>query len=138
LSATWVVDSSVSFSWVHRNQATLKTDELLDQVEQGATVVVPALWFSEIANALLVLQRRRILTPEEVRAAFESLSRLRLSVDEEATVASVGKTFELAQKYNLTLYDATYLEIALRRKLPLASRDIPLNAAARKCGLKVL
>jgi len=96
------------------------------------------LWFAEIANSLLVLQRRKKLTAAERKAALDILSRMSFTIDEEAGKAAFAKTSELAEKYDLSVYDATYLEVALRRKLPLASRDGALNTAARKSGLKVL
>jgi predicted nucleic acid-binding protein len=138
VSRAWVIDASVGFAWVHPDQATPATDSLLAQIEAGAAVVVPALWFAEMANTLLVLQRRKKLTAAERKAALETLSRLNFTVDEEAGRAAFQKTSELAEKHGLSVYDAIYLEIALRRKLPLASRDNALLAAARRCHVRVL
>ena len=115
-----------------------KPTGLLEEVEAGTSVVVPSLWFLEIANGLLVLQRRKKLTDAERKSALETLARLNLTVDEEAGRAAFQQTSELAEKHGLTIYDATYLEIALRRKLALASRDTNLREAAKRCGLKVL
>ena len=69
---------------------------------------------------------------------MEKLTAMQLTVDEEGTRHAFGKTSELAEKYGLTIYDATYLELALRRSLPLASRDGALSNAAKQCGLKAL
>ena len=138
MSAGWLIDSSVGLAWVHQDQATPETDQLLAEVESGISVVVPGLWFLEIANGLLVLQRRKKLTSAERKCALETLARLNLTVDEEAGRAAFQRTSELAEKHGLTIYDATYLEIALRRKLALASRDTNLREAAKRCGLKVL
>jgi len=138
VNRAWVIDASVGFAWVHPDQATPATDALLQQVEAGATVVVPMLWFAEMANTLLVMQRRKKLTAAERKAALDTLNRLHLTVDEEAGRAAFQKTSQLAEKHGLSVYDATYLEIALRRKLPLASRDTALLAAARRCHVKVL
>jgi predicted nucleic acid-binding protein len=138
LSAGWVIDSSVGFAWVHPDQATTATDKLLDDVANGAIVVVPVLWFVEMANGLLVLQRRRKITPAERRTALQTLSDLTLVVDEEAGRAAFRKTSELAEKHGLTVYDATYLEVAVRRKLSIATRDSALKAAAKHCGLRIL
>ena len=137
MSAAYVIDSSMGFAWIHPSLATDATNRLLDEVEAGAAIVVPVLWFSEIANSLLVLQRRKRLTVAERKLALETLSKLTFTVDEEAGKAAFGKTSELAERYDLTVYDATYLELALRRKLPLASRDDALNAAAGKAGIKI-
>ena len=128
----------MGFAWVHPDQATAATDQLLDEVANGATVVVPVLWFVEMANGLLVLQRRKKITAAERRTALRTLSDLTLVVDEEAGRAVFHKTSELAEKHGLTVYDATYLEVAVRRKLSLATRDGALKAAAKQCGLSIL
>jgi len=138
LSTEWVIDSSVGFAWVHPDQATTATDQLLDDVANGAAVVVPVLWFVEMANGLLILQRRRKITSAERRIALQTLSDLTLVVDEEAGRAAFRKTSDLAERHGLTVYDATYLEVAMRRKLSLATRDGALKAAAKHCGLSVL
>ena len=138
MSTEWVIDSSVGFAWVHPDQATTATDQLLDDVANGAAVVVPVLWFVEMANGLLILQRRRKITSAERRIALQTLSDLTLVVDEEAGRAAFRKTSDLAERHGLTVYDATYLEVAMRRKLSLATRDGALKAAAKHCGLSVL
>lgn len=138
MSASFIVDASVGFAWVYEEQATPKTDGLLNQVAAGATVVVPALWFLEMANVLLVAQRRHLLTAIQRKAALEKLTAMQFTIDEEGTRHAFGITSELAEKHRLTIYDATYLELALRRSLPLASRDEALKTAARRCGVKAL
>ncbi len=132
------MDASIGFAWVYQGQATPETDHLLNEVAAGAMVIVPALWFFEMSNVLLMAQRRRRLTAAQRKAAMEKLTALQLTVDEEGTRIAFGKTSELAEKYGLTIYDATYLELALRRSLPLASRDEALRNATRQCGLKAL
>ena len=120
MSAGWVIDSSVGLGWVHHDQATPETNKVLAEVEGGITVVVPSLWFLEIANGLLVLQRRKKITGAERKSALETLARLNLTVDDEAGRVAFQQTSELAEKHGLSIYDATYLEVALRRKLALA------------------
>ncbi len=138
MSARFIVDASVGFAWVYQGQATSETDHLLNEVAAGAAVVVPALWYLEMSNVLLIAQRRHRLTAMQRKAALEKLTAIQLTVDEEGTRNAFGKTSELAEKYGLTVYDATYLELALRRSLPLASRDEALRNAAKQCGLKAL
>jgi predicted nucleic acid-binding protein len=91
-----------------------------------------------MANGLLVLQRRKKLTAAERKLALETLLKLNFTVDDDTGKAAFGKTSELAERYDLSIYDATYLELAIRRKLPLASRDEALAAAAKKAGIKTL
>ena len=138
MSASFIVDASVGFAWVYQGQATPETDELLNDVAAGATVVVPALWYLEMANVLLIAQRRHRLTALQRQAALERLTALQFTVDEEGTRHAFGKTSELAEEYGLTIYDAVYLELALRRSLPLATRDAALKTAAKQCGVNAL
>jgi predicted nucleic acid-binding protein len=106
-------------------------------VASGTAIVVPAVWFLEMANVLLVLQRRKRITREHRHDALKMLSALNPTVDEESSKAAFHTTSELAEKHGLTIYDATYVELAMRRKLHLASRDTALRNAAKRCGVKV-
>ena len=138
MSSGLVVDASVGFSWVYESQATTDTDALLNDVVAGAAVVVPTLWFFEIANVLLIAERRKKLTAAQRKTARKSLEALSLTVDEEGHRSAFHKISEISDKYGLSIYDGTYLELALRRKLAIASRDEPLRAGAKKAGVEVL
>ena len=138
MSEGFIADSSVGVAWAVASQANDATDKLLDEVATGTPVVVPTLWSFEVANSLLVLLRRkRILAPERDRA-LGALARLPLVVDDEGPRLALGRISELAAEHGLSVYDATYLELALRRKLPLASRDEALCKAAQGCRVKLL
>lgn len=138
MTPKFIVDASIGFSWVHQGQATPETDKLLEAVADGAEVIVPALWHLEMANVLLTAQRRHRLTATQRKTALEKLTAMQFSVDEEGTRQAFGKTSELAEKYGLTVYDATYLELAVRLSLPLATRDDSLKQAAKLCGVKIV
>jgi predicted nucleic acid-binding protein len=138
MSERWVIDASLGISWVHPAQATEATAELLQEVKRGVLLVVPVLWFVEIANALLVLERRKKLKPEERRQALTAVSALNIKADFDGIPLTFRKTTELAEKHGLSVYDAAYLELALREQLPLATKDPPLQSAARKCGVRLL
>ena len=135
MSTGYVVDASVGFAWVYQGQATPETEQWLNDVAAGATVTVPTLWYLEMANELLIANRRHRLTAIQRKAALERLSAMQFRVDEEGTRHAFGKTSELAEKYGLTIYDAIYLELAWRRSLALATRDEALKTAAKKCGV---
>ena len=92
--------------------------------------MAPALWFLEVASGLLAAQRRKLLTGSERRLALEMLSALRVTIDDASSHAAFRATSTLAEKYGLSVYDAAYLEVALRRRLPLGSRDGALRSAA--------
>jgi predicted nucleic acid-binding protein len=137
VSEAFIVDASVGFAWVYPSQASEETDLLLSEIEAGVAVVVPSLWYLEMANSLLAAQRRKLVSAAERRTALDKLSKLRLTVDEETVQTAFHKTSQLADKHGLSVYDAVYLELAIRRKLPLGSRDAPLREAAKRSGVKV-
>jgi len=138
MSEGFIADSSVGVAWAVHSQASDATDQLLDKVAAGTPLVVPTLWPFEIANSLLVLQRRKKLLAEERDRALDALARLTIAVDDEGCRLAFGTTSELAAEHGLSVYDAAYLELALRRKLPLASRDGALCKAAKDCRVKLL
>ncbi len=138
MSDRWVIDASIGLAWVHPAQATGETDLLLRELKQGAVLVVPALWFQEMANALLVLERRRKLKTNERRDALAMLRALNTEPDLHGATLAFGKLSELAETHALTVYDATYLELALRERLPLGTKDQALRAVARSCGASLL
>ncbi len=138
MSEGFIADSSVGVAWAVHSQASDSTDELLEQLAAGARLVVPSLWPFEVANALLVLLRRKRITTEERDRALNALARLPLLVDDEGCRLAFRTTSELAAEHGLSVYDAAYLELARRRKLPLASRDGALCQAAKACHIKLL
>ena len=137
MTRTSVPDASVAIGWVHPGQATVQTAAMLDAVADGATLEVPALWPLEVANALLVLVRRRKLNEEERQTGLGWLRGLPIVVDAEAAALAFSRLSELAAAHQLSVYDATYLELAERRRLPLACADGPLRQAAKRAGVDV-
>ena len=138
MSEGFVVDASTALAWVLPSQTSPEADGLLTRIEAGATPVVPSLWFLEVANSLLAAQRRRLLTASERGQALEQLSALSFRVDEDSSRAAFGRVSTLAEQQRLSVYDAAYLDTALRRKLPLATRDRALMIAAKRSSVQVL
>ena len=135
MSAVFVVDASVALAWVLPSQASPEAEELLRRTEAGAELVVPPLWFLEVANGLLVAERRKIIMAPDRRLALRRLSSLALTIDSDNARSAFGRTSELAVQYGLSVYDAAYLEIAVRRSLPLGTRDRALRSAAERSGV---
>jgi predicted nucleic acid-binding protein len=131
----FVADASVAISWVHPAQATKQTAAMLDAIADGATLEVPALWPVEVANALLVLVRRRKLAEDERQSGLGWLRGLRVRIDHEMSALAFSRLSELAAAHQLSVYDAAYLELAARRKLVLACKDGPMRTAARHAGV---
>lgn len=135
MTRPFVVDASVAVGWVHPAQATRQTAAMLDAVADGATLEVPALWPLEVANALMVLVRRRKLTEEERQAGLGWLRGLRVRIDHDMASLALSRLSELAAAHQLSVYDAAYLELAQRRTLMLGCKDGPLRKAARHAGV---
>jgi len=138
LTPSFVADSSVAIAWVVPSQTNAASRRLHEEIESGTRFVVPVLWFFEVANTLLMLARRRKIDDREQSLARQYLHQLRALVDEVDSQRVFGAILDLANKYSLSVYDATYLEVSLRKNLPLASRDDALNRAAKAAGIECL
>jgi predicted nucleic acid-binding protein len=134
----FVVDSSFALAWVLKDETTPETDKALDSLGQGAKAFVSALWRWEMANALLTVEKRKRATMTEVNGHLSLLRSLPIEMDETAPDQAWSITHSLAQKHKLTSYDAAYLELAIRRGLPLATLDSDLAAAAKAEKVELL
>jgi predicted nucleic acid-binding protein len=135
MTRAFVADASVAIGWVHPAQATKQTVAMLDAIADGATLEVPALWPVEVANALIVLVRRRKLAEDDRQVGLGWLRGLRMRIDHEMSVLAFSRLSELAAAHQLSVYDAAYLELAARRKLVLGCKDGPLRTAAKHAGV---
>lgn len=133
----FVVDASVALAWYFPDEATKKTDDLREQLVTDA-VHVPAHWPLEVTNALLAAKRRGRIKPRELKSILGDLCQLPDEVDAHTERMAWSSTVELAEKHGLTTYDAAYLELAIRKSLPLATLDKALAAAARKAHVPLL
>lgn len=132
-----VLDSSATLAWIYSEEMTDAIRAVFDQVAD-AGAVVPALWRLEVANSLTVAVRRNRIDTEFRRAALADLALLDIATDQHTDSQAWAETLQLADRYRLTLYDAAYLELAQRRKLPLATLDQELLMAAQATGTKTL
>jgi len=131
-SAAFVVDASVSAAWFLPDEATDFTRAALRATATSA-VWVPTLWLPEMANLLRSAQRRRRITADKRAELAAAAAGLRLHVCREPV--SLLTLDVLASDHALSAYDACYLELALRRRLPLATLDHDLLAAMQRCGV---
>ncbi|MGA7743837.1 MAG: type II toxin-antitoxin system VapC family toxin [Polyangia bacterium] len=134
----FVLDCSATLPWLFASEATPATNRLLDQLSRGAKAWVPTLWHLEVGNVLLGAQRRGRMDKAGIEKFFASLAVYDIEVDSETAALAWSKTFALGEAFGLTMYDAAYLELALRRGVPLASLDGTLVAAMKKAGGQVL
>jgi len=132
-----VLDSSATLAWIYSDETTDPIRRLFDAVaDEGA--VVPALWRLEIANSLTVAVRRGRIDANFRRAVLSDLALLDITADDHTDVHAWGETLSVADRFQLTVYDAAYLELAQRRNLPLATLDRELRVAAKSLGLHLM
>ncbi len=132
-----VLDSSVALAWVLPGEGTDATEALLDDIAADGAAA-PGLWPLETANVLLQAEKARRITQDERRRSLATLAALPIHIDPDTAAQAWSRTLSLAEAQGLTLYDASYLELALRLALPLASLDNKLRQAAAACGVALL
>jgi len=123
----FVVDASVVGSWVLPDENHPEALTALDRLKDDEAFVPSLLWY-ELRNLLLANERRQRITPAQTAAALNLVQELPLRLDGQA---DSDTTLQLARAHKLTIYDAAYLELAVRRHLPLVTFDTALAEAAR-------
>lgn len=132
-----VLDASITIAALIEEERSDEARGVLRAII-GKSAIVPGLWALEVGNILLILERRRALTGIARREHLDDLSRLPIVVDHETTARAWRDTMALAENHRLMLYDAAYLELSLRRQLPLATFDEALRKAASALNVQVL
>jgi len=130
----FVADASMTLSWYLEGEATpysLAVEVLLEQT----TAVVPGIWPLEVTNVLIAGERRRRLTPGQTERILDLLRQLPIEVDQIDLRHATGPIAVLARSEGVSVYDASYLELAARRGLSLATLDTRLRAAAERLGV---
>jgi len=131
-----VIDASIALAWCFDDEATPSTDALLDRVRiEGA--VTPDLWRLELSNVLLQAERRGRISASDVARRLELIDTLAISTDDETTRRAWRDVLTLARSERLTTYDASYLELAIRRGVSLFTLDGDLAGAAQRRGVSV-
>jgi predicted nucleic acid-binding protein len=134
---SFVLDNSVALAWCFEDEHTPANLSVLDRLTE-ADAIVPQLWPIEAVNGLLTAERRRRVTGAERHRLTSFLHALPISVEDQTTNQAWTVTAHLAEQHRLTAYDATYLELALRFGLPLATNDKALIVAAKEVGVTLL
>ena len=134
---TAVIDASLAISWLFADEQTPLSMNLLRQVS-ATGAVVPSLWRLEIASALQTGIKRKRIDATYRDVAIQKLLSLPIETDPDTNDYAWSSTLRLAEIHQITIYDACYLELALRRGLPLATRDDQLAAAASSAGAILL
>jgi predicted nucleic acid-binding protein len=132
-----VLDASVALAWCFEDESTAAVRNL-QVILETASAVIPAHWYMEVANAFLVSERRKRITAKHSAELIALLSSIELHVDDTDQGRIFSHVLPLARATGLTVYDATYLDLAARRGLPLATLDIELRRAAEALGVTLL
>ena len=130
----FVLDASVAACWAFPDEQDPRADQALARA-RTEDAVVPALWWFAVRNILIVNERRKRTTESRTHSFLRDLGRMRFRVDHEPEEATVLK---LARIHSLTVYDASYLELALREAIPMATLDAKLAGAATAEGAPLI
>jgi predicted nucleic acid-binding protein len=131
-----VIDASVALAWCFPDEASDYADSLLLAIE-NQTVIVPSIWAVEVTNALVVGEKRKRIRPPEIRRFVELLKSLSVVEDRQPFADNVSNVLPLAREYDLSAYDASYLDVAVRHGIPLATLDSVLQKACTLAGIKI-
>ena len=134
-----VLDASMTLAWLvdraDRTEAALARQAFGEVRAFGAQV--PALWYAEVANTLLVFERAKRLSVQDSVSYLSDIALLAIEQDDLPPAVGQARVLDLGRIHNLSAYDATYLELAMRRAGVLATFDRKLAAAARSAGVGV-
>jgi predicted nucleic acid-binding protein len=132
-----VIDASLTMTWYFDDETTPATEAVLDRVsEVGA--IVPGFWRLEVANAFQSALRRKRVSREYRDESLAELAQLPIAIDADTDTYAWTRTLRIAERFGLTIYDATYLELAQRRSLPLATLDNELRGFAATLDVTLL
>jgi predicted nucleic acid-binding protein len=129
-----VLDCSVTMAWCFDDECDAYADAVLDALAE-VEAWVPSLWPIEVANVLLVAERRERLTPADSTRFVELLGGLSIMVDDSAHERALGPVLSTGRELAISAYDATYLELAMRLGASVATRDDRLRAACVAHGI---
>jgi len=133
-----VLDASIALSWLLPDEASEASVAVQSELVKAEGVWVAAHWRLEVANSLCMAERRKRLDAAGIAQAVALFTRIPVVVDPETNEHASGETLSLARQHTLSVYDAAYLELALRRGALLASLDGPLRLVAKNLGVRVL
>ena len=137
MSEDFVIDNSVVMTWCFKDETSQYADAILDSLEI-VTGFVPSIWPLEVGNVLLVAERNRRLSEADSTRFIFLLTELPIIVEQEPPERMIKEIFALARKHRLSSYDASYLDLAMRKGLPIATLDKNLIAAAKRSKVPIV
>ena len=136
MSSRFVIDNSVVMSWCFEDEGNSYAEAVLESLETGEAFV-PAIWPLEVGNVLLVAERKKRLSHASAVRFLGLLGGLPISVEQEPPDRMLKEILSLAREHELSTYDASYLDLAMRLDLPISTLDTSLLKAAGKCEVPI-
>jgi predicted nucleic acid-binding protein len=130
----FILDSSVTLVWAFEDETSAYAEAILDRLPD-TLALVPGNWSLEVANALWVAERRNRITQSDTGQFISTLQTLRIQVDDETSARAMSDTLHISRAHGIAVYDAAFLELAIRTGLPLATLDAGLRQAAAAVGV---
>jgi predicted nucleic acid-binding protein len=137
MKPTLIIDCSMTMAWCFADEGTEETARIQDRLITEAAIV-PAHWSLEVANVLAMAEKRKRISAADSTEFVKLLGELDIQVDDETPARVFAHVLPLSRSHLLTSYDAAYVDLALRRQLPLASLDDDLRRVATSLGVQVL
>ena len=137
MSEYFVIDNSVVMTWCFKDEINQSADTILDRLEVS-TAVVPSIWPLEVGNVLLVAERKKRLSKADSTRFIVLLTGLPIIIEQEPPERMMKDILALAREHQLSTYDASYLDLAMRKGLPIATLDNKLKAAAKRSQVPIL
>jgi len=137
MSGYFVIDNSVVMTWCFKDEENPYADDILDSLEK-ATAYVPSIWPLEVGNVLLIAERKKRLSEADSIRFIALLTELPIIIEQESPERMIKEIFALARKHELSSYDASYLDLAMRKGLPIATLDNNLIDAAKRSQVPIV
>lgn len=130
----FVIDNSIVMTWCFNDESSKYSDIILDSLE-NYEALAPAIWPLEVGNVVLVAERRKCLTESDGIRFLNLINELPITVQQETPDRMLKEIFALARECNISSYDASYLDLAMRNGVPIATQDSGLKKAAKRCDI---
>ncbi len=137
MSGSFVIDNSVVMSWCFKDETSRYADAVLDSLALS-TAVAPSIWPLEVANVLLAAERSNRLSEADSARFISLLTELPITIEQEPPERIMKEILVLARRHQLSSYDASYLDLAMRQGLPIATLDNGLIAAAQQTQVPIM
>ncbi|HOO46643.1 MAG TPA: type II toxin-antitoxin system VapC family toxin [Deltaproteobacteria bacterium] len=137
MSESFVIDNSVVMSWCFKDEKNNYSDQILDKLE-FSTAIVPSIWPLEVGNVLLVAERKNRLIQADSIRFIALLTELPIVVEPESPGRMMNEIVNIARAYNLSTYDASYLDLAMRKGISIATLDKNLLKAAKQSKVSLV